>query len=63
MAQISVKKDNDEKILCPHCGEEITTIMEKTAKTGALNITKKAFMLAVSVVKLFQSLTRRTVNE
>ena len=42
MAQISVKKDNEEKVLCPHCGVEITEIIEKTAKTGALNITSKS---------------------
>ncbi len=31
MAQISVKKDNEEKVLCPHCDVEITEIIKKTA--------------------------------
>lgn len=42
MAKIRVKKDNEEKVLCPHCGEEIKEIIEKTAKMGALNITSKS---------------------
>ena len=31
MAQISVKEDNDEKILCPHCGEELTEVIKNTS--------------------------------
>lgn len=42
MAEIRIKKDNEEKVLCPHCSEEITEIIEKTAKTGAFNITSKS---------------------
>lgn len=29
MAQIKVKKDNDEKVLCPCCREELNELIEK----------------------------------
>ena len=42
MTEIRIKKDSEKKVLCPHCSEEITEIIEKIAKTGALNITSKS---------------------
>lgn len=42
MAQISVKKDNDEKVLCPHCGEELNELIEKELRGKWLRITSKS---------------------
>lgn len=36
MAQIRVKKDNDEKVLCPHCGEELTEVIKKNVSGGII---------------------------
>ena len=36
MAQISVKKDNEEKVLCPHCGAEITEVIGKNVSGGII---------------------------
>lgn len=36
MAKINVYKNDGNKVLCPHCGEELTELIEKSVSGGII---------------------------
>lgn len=42
MNKIDVKKDDDAIVICPHCGEEVNQLIEKSIRVGFFNITYKS---------------------
>jgi len=45
MAKITTKKNDEEKVRCPYCDEEITELIEKTVKrlgSSLMTVTSKS---------------------
>jgi len=36
MAKIKAQKNDEAKVLCPHCGEELTELIEKSVSGGII---------------------------